>query len=490
MKRKVLTETAYDIPSGVNRWVDLGVTNYDKSKDIFVQIKHPTGFEDVELKALFKKGMPRVAVHKRIEGKLLHPARRVTLSVYQYVEEEKVEPVFKEQIPVNPKPIEKETSPGVIKSILSGNILPKDFKSMAVEKTRKRKERLTKVRTEVNEASALKPIGLDGKTIITGDDVDYSRGMALIEILRKMEEKWNIQQCIEKSSEKKLLYEFCDILSFSGVGQVISFYCALGEKTAGKGDLRYLSKWYRDELSKVFSPTSLGELKKKGTQFLNGIKPKNIRKKPNPGFSIKQAEKIISELFTDPITGNQFRMRDLEVEVYQPLFLDDEQTRVYTRAETPNARIVDVIVNTGLDPLYFQSKKIEIGNRPGDVEKLSLGPTRRSFDLPIAQNNSNITLVSIGSELTYQESEEGFEGMNPAQVAFLNKKKNYRLDWLDARKYMENHPNQVKYLRIEAGHLFGVVANSISQKDLDACVASAERSKHWSNVSKPALEWS
>ena len=198
-------------------------------------------------------------------------------------------------------------------------------------------------------------------------------------------------------------------------------------------------------------------MQKKGKKVLNGLKPKHLRKSPNPGLSIKQAAKIIGELFIDEFTGKPLRAKDLQCEIYQPIFFDDEQTRVYSMHETPNAKLVDIAINTGLDPLYFQSKKMELGS-------ISLGPTRRSFDLPLAQHNDRITIVSIGAALIYQESEDDMEGANPAQLAFLHKKKSYRLDYLDTIKYMEDHTSSVNYLRIETGQLFGVRANSIAIK--------------------------
>jgi len=117
------------------------------------------------------------------------------------------------------------------------------------------------------------------------------------------------------------------------------------------------------------------------------VKPKAFKKSPNPGLSINQAEKIIGEFFSDEHTGKPLRVSDLQCDIYQPVIFDDEKTRVYSRRETPNAKLVDIVLNTGLDPLYFQSRKIEVGNKPGDETKLSLGPVRRSFDLPLAQKN-------------------------------------------------------------------------------------------------------
>jgi hypothetical protein len=488
---KVITVSTYDIPSVVNRWVDLGLkpTDYDRSKKILVQIKHPSGFEDNVLSASNLRNGPAVAIHKRINGKVLHPITRVTLRVYQIVDQVKQDPVPDDPKPLNPDPKPTEQKPSLIKTVLSGKVRPKDWKTMSVEQAMKRKKRLATIAAEVKESSPLKPVGLNGKAIMCGDDVDYSRGVALIKNIMRAQEEHNLIDMNTSPTQKKLIQEYYDAFSFCGISVVIGMYLALGEKARGKGDLSYFMSWYQNELSTIFSPTSLGELKKKAGALVNGMKFANFRKAPNPGFSIKQAEKIIGDFFTDEYTGQPLRMKDLKSEVYQPVFFDDEQTRAYTKAETPNARIVDVILDTGLNPLYFQSRKINVNGE----EKLSLGPVRRSFELPIAQYNSGITLVSFGADAGYQESEEKFEGMNPAQVAFLNKRKSYRTDYLDARKYMEDNAEKVNYVRIESGSLYGVMANSISKKDLQACVESAEkRTIVWANTDKPVLkiEWS
>jgi len=482
---KILAERIYDIPSVVNRDVDLVLDHWDKTKEIFVRIISPEGFENAVLIAKKGKNGPKVSIHKRINDKVLHPKRRVLLRIYQI--SEKVETIVSKQpdpVVLNPETIPAEEKQSVIKTLFSGTIRPKDWKSHAVEQTKKRKERLARLKSEVTESSPLKPSGLDGKTIMTADDVGYSRGMAIIEIAMAIQAKHNADENLTSPNQQKLLFEFYDIFSFSGIGMIIGFYIALGKKTKGKGDLNFLSNWYRNELCKVFSPTSIGEIAKKGKQLANGLKPKRLRKAPNPGFSIRQAEKIIGELFLQEFTNEPLRMKDLETEVYQPMFLDDRQTRVYSRGETPNAKIIDVILNTALDPIYFQSRKIE------KDFGISLGPARRSFDLPIGQYNKDIKLISIGSEVTYQESEKDLEGINPSQAAFLNKEKNHLVEYLDTKKYMMDHPEKVNYLRIEFGQTFGVTVNSIHQNDLDACVKSVKRSKSWSNVTKPLLQWS
>ena len=489
---KIFTEENYDIP--FDRTVDLGDIEHDGMHRVLVKITHPPGFEKYPLTANTRSKKVSVFIPKRIGGKNLYP-KTATLRVFQNVksepvkisEPEKISDPVPEKQALNPVPDPPKENKSFIRKVFAGTTI--DFKSKALEEAQERKEKLTKVRGEVNTASPLKPVGLDNKYILTADDCDYSRGMSLIENLKILQEKHNKQSGRSQQSEQKSLCEFIDVISFSGISVIIGLYVALGTKSKGKGNLDYLSSWYQNELSKIFVPTSFGNLKKGGKQIANRLKPKAVRKSPNPGLSIKQAEKIIGAFFSDEYTGEPLRVHDLQCEIYQPIFLDDEQTRVYSRQETPNAKLVDIVLDTGLSPLYFQSKKIEIGNKSGESTKLSLGPTRRSFDLPLAQYNTGIMLVSIGSELTYQESERNMEGMNPAQIAFLNKKKTYRLDWLDAQKYMKDHSSSVSFLRIEARHLYGVTANSIAINDLEACKQAANESKWWSNGRKTAIEW-
>lgn len=489
---KILVEENYDIP--FNRNVDLGNIGHDGIHRVLVKIIHPSGFEKYPFIANTRSKKASVFIPERIGGKNLYP-KIAKLRVFQDVKSEPVKISEPEQIPdpvpekqaLNPTPDPPKENKSFLQKVFAVN--PIDFKSKALEEAQSRKERLTKVRGEVNTASPLKPVGLDKKYILTADDCDYSRGMSLIENLKVLQEKHNKQSGRSQQSEQKSLCEFVDVISFSGISVIIGLYVALGTKSKGKGNLDYLSSWYQNELSQIFVPTSFGNLKKGGRQIANRLKPKAVRKSPNPGLSIKQAEKIIGAFFSDEYTGEPLRVHDLQCEIYQPIFLDDEQTRVYSRQETPSAKLVDIVLDTGLAPLYFQSKKIEIGNKPGESTKLSLGPIRRSFDLPLAQYNTGIMIVSVGSEMAYQESERNMEGINPAQIAFLDKKKSYRLDWLDTEKYMKDHSGSVSYLRVEARHLYGVMANSIAINDLEACKQAANESKWWTNGKKTAIEW-
>ncbi len=483
---KVLDQSTYMIP--YNRLVKLNLADFDSSKSVFVRIVNPKNFETDVLTAIQKSGGLVVRIPNRIGGKILLP-RSVDLVIYQIMEAQAHKP---SPPPSPPSPVEKqnpnpdhtpkEEKKTLLQSLLSVKIMPHDRKSMAIEETQNRKDRRAKITKEVDISAALKPSGQDGKTILTGDDCDYARGIALIEILKRLEEKNNQKDGLTTHSQRKLLCEYYSLISFSGIGVVIGLYIALGAKSRGEGNLDFLSNWYKTELSKIYSPTSFGTIAHKGAKVVNGLKFAQFRKKPNPGRSIKYAEKIIGWLFTDKHTGEPLRARDLQCEVYQPIFFNDEQTRVYSMGATPVAKIADIAINTGLDPLYFQSKKVEIG--------IPAGPARRSFDLPLAQYNKGITLTSIGCQKLYQEAEKDMEGMNPAQVAFIDRSKSRRVDYLDTMKYMKDHPDTVSYLRIEAGRCNGVMANSISMKDLDDCKSSVDRSIAWSNVTKSQIEWS
>lgn len=475
---KTLVEKEFHIP--FNRKVLLGIRGYDESIPVKVKIFHPPNFEDEVLEAFNSSAGVSVYIPKKLGKKVLHPINQVILKVFQEVQNEKVvEPVVKIE-PKNPPIQPKEQKQSFLGKIAS--VITKDYKAHAIEEAQNRKDRLATTKKEVDEASALKPSGLDGKRILTGDNCDYSRGVALIKILMGLQMWHNKEENLTGPGEGKLLCKRYDALSFSGIGIIISFYIALGPKVKGEGDLEYLLKWYKEECSKIYSTLSMEEAKKKGMQILNGIKPKKLRKKPNPGLSINHVEKIVGSLFENKTTGEPFRLKDMFCEVYQPLFLEDEQTKVYSIAETPDAKIIDVILNTGLDPLYFQSRNIEGFG-------ISLGPSRRSYDLPLAQHNNNIDLTSIGASPTYNPPKEGREGVNPAQVAFLNKRMSYRHDYTDTQTFMENNTSKVNYLRIEAGQTFGVMANSISMKDLKACEESANRCTFWANGQKAAIGW-
>ena len=480
--KKVLARSTYDVTFRYIVYLR-DITDYDELKPVFVRILGYKNLRDhTPIMATVRPEGLTARIPSRIGNVMIANKAPIDLEVFQIVEPVITPKPVEEKPSVNPEPPPVEEKKNFIQKVMSGNIMPKDFKSMAIEETKKRKDRLAKVTQEVDRSSALKPTGQDGKSILTGDDCDYSRGMALIEILKRLEDKNNQKDGTVSPSQRQLLCEFYDTISFSGIGVVIGLYVALGSKSRGGGDLDFLSNWYKTELSKIYSPTSAGEVKKKLSQVANGLKPKQIRKRPNPGLSIKYAEKIISWLFTDKHTGEPLRAKDLQCEIYQPIFFNDEQTRVYSMGATPVAKLSDIAINTGLDPLYFQSKKVEIG--------VPAGPARRSFDLPFAQHNNGLKITSIGCKMLYQEAPEDMEGMNPAQAAFINRSKSRRVEHLDTRKYMEDHPSSVSYYRIEAGRCNGVMANSISMKDLETCKDSVNRADAWSNTSKSLIEWS
>ncbi|UCE67066.1 MAG: hypothetical protein JSU85_03370 [Candidatus Zixiibacteriota bacterium] len=432
MKKSIITEGYYDIP--FNRWVYLNIDalEFDKSSKVLVQIKEPAAFEKTDpLETIVRDDKYFVAIHKRFQNINLHPTTRVYLVVYQETEEipaQEIKPEKSEEKTETNVDTPKESA--TIKSFIDKIT---NWKQKAVEEAQKRKDRLTRIRGDVNEASALKPFGLDGQTIVTGDHVDYTKTVSLIVNLKKLEQNFN-KKSNNGESRYQLLSEFVDIVSFSGISSVIGLYIALGNKSKGKGNLDFLLNWFINELSKAYSYTSLENWKKRGLDITNRLKIKKFQNLPNPGFSVKNAEKIIGELFRNEYTGEDFRLKDLVCEIYQPLILDDEQTRVYTKISKPNARLVDVVLDTSLDPLYFQSRKILIANGEAKEHKLSLGPWRRSFDLPIAQYNRNINLISFGVEMPYQESEKNLEGFTQSDLAFYNKYKERITDHLDAKK--------------------------------------------------------
>jgi hypothetical protein len=475
--KKIISEREHTIP--INRVIKLEEekTKINGNYKIILKITHPKGFNQ-DLQALVRGGMPMVTIPRFIGDKRLQ-TNRITLKIWQDVPDEI--PVKKEtpiEIPKakNPVPLKKK------KTKFLSNII--DYHEIALKRSIERDEIIASKRHHVKESVALKPVGLDGLRILTADDCDYSRGVTIIQNLITALKKHNKADGITVIAQRKLLCEYYDVLSFSGASTIIGLYIALGEKAYEKGNLEAFLKWYQTELSKVYSPTSKGELFEKGKRFLQGMKPfKKMRKNPNTGFSLKNVEKIIGAFFTNENTGEPFRMEDLHCEVYQPLFLDDERTFVYSKAETPKLKLVDLVINTALDPNYFQTRKIE------DMG-ISLGPLRRSFDLPLAQNNNNIELVSFGADLTYQESEGEFEGITPAQNSFLQKRKAYRIDHEDTQTYMNNNSHKVKYMRIESPQIPEVSENSVLEGDLIRCRMSAKDTVVITNGQKTLLTWS
>jgi len=242
---KILTENTYDIPSLVKRTIDLGVIDHNGIPPVYVRITHPPGFEKNRLVANVSGKSTTVFIPKRLSGQNLYPLR-ITLRIFQIVKDEveiKPPPIVvetpRETAPLNPEPVAVEKEKTFVGKFFSGSVRPKDWKADAVEKTRKRNERLTRSRQEVYESAALKPAGHDKKYILTADDCGYSRGMSLIENIKVIQEKHNIQSGLTKQSEQRLLCEFVDVLSFSGIGVIVGLYLALGTKSKGQGNLDY-----------------------------------------------------------------------------------------------------------------------------------------------------------------------------------------------------------------------------------------------------------
>lgn len=466
---KLQLQSTYTIP--LSRTVKLSdlQDKLVRNRPATAEIIHPLGFK-TSFKIQFKEGVPCVTIPSAVNGKRLNTnVVRLEITTHKGDEEEKVKTVSAVSAPArtdtnDQKKLsnEKITKRGVL-----------DYLSQAIANTKSRADRLAKQRY-VAESKALKPEGLSGLKILTADDVDYTRGVCHIHNLNRMHDEYNSD--VKQINHKKHLCEYFDVMSFSGLSSIIGFYLALGNKAKGNGNLEYLMNWYQTELPKALSMTGKDVLIEKGKQTLGYLKLPRYRKKPNPGFSLKNIKRVVGSLFLNPYSRDPFMMSDILCEVYQPLILDDERAFVYSRASTPNARIVDVIINTSLDPNYFQTERIENMG-------VSLGPVRRSFDLPIAQHNTDIKIVSIGAELTYQESEKDIEVVNPAQNAFLSKRKHYRIDYEDTKEFMRKNSLTVKYVRVEAPQIPEVSEYSVSVDDLILCRHIADQSKTWTNSS-------
>lgn len=444
-------------------------------------ITKPKGFENTFLKVSSGQDGCYASVPKFINSRRLS-TYRVRIRVWNDETAEAPPEKPKEQ------PVFKNTPPPKKKAKHKIGEMVKDWQGVALKKSQERAEIIASKRDDVKESAALKPGWLDGMRVLTADDCDYSRGVAIIQIMIMMLEKHNKEAGIKSISGKKLLCEYFQAFSFSGASTIIGLFAALGDNAKWGGDLGAFLKWYQTEYTKVFSPTGTSEILQKGKLFgrriIQSVKPQKKRKKPNPGFSIKRVEKIVGDLFTNENTGEPLRVKDLHSDIYQPFFLDDERTRAYTKVDekTKNAKLVDVVLNTALDPNFFQTRKIEDTG-------ISLAPVCRSHDLLIAQNNDNVEIVSLGAELTYQESEKELEGITPSGLSLLNKRKYYRVNWESTKTFMIRNSTSTKYIRIESPQVPEVSEYSIKRDDLIRCRLSANKLTVWTNGHKTFLTW-
>ena len=381
-------------------------------------------------------------------------ATKFMVDFYQYIEtSEDVSKTKTENFELGELNPEKET-PEKAKGTLFGAASNR-FSQKAVEKAETRRVGLQKKRQDFTEAKALKPIGLDDRKVLTCDDVGYTKSVAYIKYLMIMENKFNENI---PEADKRLINEFFDCFAFSGPSTIIGLYLSLGKKSIGRGSIEYLLDWWINKFRYAFSSTPGQNALSKVSRLWRGREPE--------GLSEKNVRKILEGLFINPNTNIQYTLSDINQEVYQPLIFDDLRSRAFTRGGTPNIKLVDVAMNCAIDPKIFSTKQTE------DIG-LSVGPFRRSFDLPLAQNNNNISITSLGVPLRYQQPKKN--KANTAQMASISKEASYMTDYHDAMTYMKDNQHKVKFTRIEMLKMDGFGEYSVNHDNLRYAVACGER---------------
>jgi len=407
---------------------------------------------------------------RSIKGRL--GATEYQVEFYQFSQHELAKPAT---IPVekfelsNINPEKKEGEKEVVKkektmlSAVKNNRLSR----RAIEKSTNRKNNLIEQRKEFIEAKALKPVGLQGRRVLTCDDVGYTKAAGIIKYLMILENQFN--EGVLSEADRKLINEFFDCFSFSGTSSIIALYLALGKKSVGYGSIEYLLKWWTHHFRFAFSLTPAQNAKIKLAKIFKGKEPE--------GLSEKNARRYLQELFINPNSGEQYTLKDINIEVYQPLMFDDLRARAYTKGETPDTKLVDIAVNCALDPRRFSVKQTE------DVGT-SLGAFRRSYDLPLAQNNPGIKITSLGVPLRYQPPKKSSETANIAQQGMISKEANYVTDYHDTIQFMDLNPDRVHYYRVEIGAMDAISDYSVNRDNLRYAIASADKATKRSNNQK------
>lgn len=456
MKRNSVYNGVITLKSLADRSVRIKI-DHDETKKIFAELIEVD--PGVEHNCRSNGGEVCLSVPRRFKNGRTQ-ATSFMAEFYQYVEaEEKVsipfvtEPQKTGLSGLNPEKDEPKKAKGTLFEIQNNR-----FSQKAIEKAQKRKNDLLKKRQDFDEARALKPIGLDDRRVITGDDVGYSKAPAIISWLILHEKELN--KDIKSESEKKLINEFYDCFVFSGISCIIGLYLTLGKKSIGGGSIEYLLKWWINNFRYAFSLTPAQNAKARIVGMFKG--------KEAGGLSEKNARKLLEGLFINPRNQEQFTLADINQEVYQPLIFDDMRSRAYTRGGTPDIKLVDVAMNCGIDPKLFHTKQTE------EIGK-SIGSFRRSFDLPLAQHNNNISITSIGVPLRFQPPKKN--NANTNQMTEISREANYMTDYHDTIQHMWNNQHNVKFIRIESQPMDGFSNYSVSADNLRYAVECGKRAE-------------
>ncbi len=393
-------------------------------------------------------------------------ATRFSVDFYQYAGRKQAEKVVQtSQVPdtqsfnlmgLNPK-IEdsQETNKGATGRLSS--VISQRLSQGAITKAEKRKAELKKKRDDYAEAKALKPVGMDGRKVLTCDDVGYTKAAGIIKYLVSLEEKHNEGV---PEAEKRLINEFYDCFAFSGTTSIIGLYLSLGKKSIGRGSIEYLLKWWTNNFRYAFSMTPGQNAKAKISRIFKGRKPE--------GLSEVNVRRLLEGLFINPNSQEQFKLADINMEVYQPLMFDDLRTRVYTKGGTPDITLVEVAMSCGIDPKLFHIQQTEdIGS--------SIGAFRRSFDLPLAQYNEDISITSLGVPLRYQPPKKS--NASATQMSAISKEAGYKTEYHDTLKYMSEHRHKVRFMRIETKPMDGFSRYSVNRDNLRYAIACGHKAQ-------------
>lgn len=452
--KQVIYDGEISIPDTATRTVELKI-EHDSSKPIWAELYQVDPGSEHKCRSI--GDVIKFNVPKRSVSSGMYRALSYKVKFFQHIQQVKSAEPEKEKFELqglNPVVEEVEKKEGPIMTAVKNN----KYSQKAILKAKERKEAFLKKQQEQIEARALKPLGLDGRRILTCDDVGYTKTTGIIQYLLILEKELN--KNANSETEYKLINEFYDCFAFSGMSSIAKLYLALGKKSVGNGSIEYLLKWWMNEFRFAFSPTSFQNVKSKFKMMARG--------KQEEGLLESNARRCFEKLFMNPNTGKQYKMDDLNVEVYLPILFDDFRSRAYTKIETPNAKLVDVAVACGLDPCKFNVKKFEEDGQ-------SIGSFIRSYDLPIAQNNNGIHITSIGVPLRFKDLKTKFENLsNEAKSIVKIEGKNFH-EYKITMRHMQTHQSEVDYKRFETAPMDDFGDSSVNSKNLNYAIACAEK---------------
>jgi len=295
----------------------------------------------------------------------------------------------------------------------------------------KREKQLATIKKDVEESLAMSPKGFNGKQVLYMPDVGYTRSFSIIESLKMLEDEFG-----ERISKRY------DIISGSGGSSIIAICLSIG-MSVSEIKTFWIEKWIN--------------------AYKVGAKDRLFRSltiKKVYGFRVKKAKSILESFF-----GENMTMSDLESEVHLlAMFGRYKETQIYSKLETPNVNIIDVLMDTAIDPTHFDAKET--------VEGKGTPLTVNDLELNILLNNKSVLLTKM--EVPFLHSDYGnLNNATAAELSNPNKDATNFMNKVNTESFSKNFsPKRVKILTKEIPSV--IPRNSTDKKLIELAIEAGK----------------